>query len=163
MLTTIVKSCLLSLNNTPLSNCREQGYNGAAYMRGNIYGVQACIKESNETAMYVYYMGHQFNMVVQECITDTVEGENAVEILNKVSKFVTASPKRLESFHTFQLSMSEIEDNLNLTLRPLCPTSWVLQKVSLDAFLSNYKKLLDWLYDMSNSTDVDAKLKRQAQ
>ena len=38
-------------------------------------------------------MGHQLNLVVKECITDTVEGENAQEILNKVSKFVTASPK----------------------------------------------------------------------
>ena len=46
---------------------------------------------------------------------DTVEGENALEILNKVSKFVTACPKRLESFHMFQLSMSKTEDNLNFT------------------------------------------------
>ena len=94
-LTTIVKSCLLSLN-LPLSNCRRQAYDGAANMRGNISGVQARIKESNKTAMYVYCMGHQLNLVVQECITNTVERENALQILNKVSKFVTASPKRLE-------------------------------------------------------------------
>ena len=49
-LTTIVKSCLLSLN-IPLSNCHGQAYNGAAYRKGNILGVQARIKESNETAM----------------------------------------------------------------------------------------------------------------
>ena len=66
------------------------------------------------------------NLVVQEYINETVEGENAQEILSKVLKFVTASPKRLESFFTFQLSMSETEDNLNLTLRPLCLTCWVL-------------------------------------
>ena len=100
-------------------------------------------------------------------ITDTVDGENALEILNKKPKFVTASPKRLERFHTFQLSMSETEDNsklsFKLSLGPLCLTRWVLRKASLDAFLSNYKKLLDWLCDMSNSTDVDAKLKCQAQ
>ena len=97
-------------------------------------------------------MGHQLNLVVQECITDTVQEENALQILNKVSKFVTASPKRFESFRMFQLSMSETKDNLNLTLRPLCPIHW---KASLDAFLSNYEKLLDWLYNMSNLTDVD--------
>ena len=159
-LTTIVKSCLLSLN-LPLSNCRGQAYDGAANMRGNISGVQARIKESNKTAVYVYCMGHQLNLVVQECITNTVEGENALEILNKVSKFVTASPKRLESFRAFQLCMSETQDHLNL--RPLCPTRWVLRKASLDAFLSNYQKLLDWLCDMFNSTDEHAKLKSQAQ
>ena len=113
-------------------------------MRGNISGVQARIKESNKTAVYVYCMGHQLNLVVQECITDTVEGENALEILKLVSEYVTASPKRLESFLTFQL-MSETEDNLNLTLRPLCPTRWVLRKASLNAFLS-----LHWLCDMPN-------------
>ena len=99
-LTTIVKFCLLSFN-TPLSNSRRQAYDGAANMSGNICGVQTRIKESNKTALYVYCMGHQLNLVVQECITDTVEGKNALEILNKVSKFVTASPKRLESFRTF--------------------------------------------------------------
>ena len=51
-------------------------------MRENISGVQARIKESNKTAVYVYCMDHQLNLVVQECITDTVEGENAPEILN---------------------------------------------------------------------------------
>ena len=44
-LTTIIKSCPLSLN-LPLSNWRGQAYDGAANMRGNISGVQARIKES---------------------------------------------------------------------------------------------------------------------
>ena len=55
MLTTIVKSCLLSLN-IPLSNCCRQAYNGAANIREDISSVQACIKKSNKT---VDYMGHQ--------------------------------------------------------------------------------------------------------
>ena len=59
--------------------------------------------------------------------------------------------------------MSETEKNLNLTLKPLCLSRWVLQKASPDAFLSNYEKLLIWPCDISNSTDVDAKLKCQAQ
>ena len=37
------------------------------------------------------------------------------------------------------------------------------QKASRDAFLSNDEKLLDWLCGMSSSTDVNAKLKCQAQ
>ena len=37
-LTTIIKSCLLSLN-IPLSNCCRQAYDGAANMRGNISGI----------------------------------------------------------------------------------------------------------------------------
>ena len=59
--------------------------------------------------------------------------------------------------------MSETKDNLNLTLRTLYPICWVLQKVSLDAFLSNYKKLLDCVCNTFNSTDTDAQLKYQAQ
>ena len=59
--------------------------------------------------------------------------------------------------------MPETEDNVNLTLRPLCPTRWVLQKTSLRPFLRNHNKLLDWLCDMSNLTDADAKLKCQVQ
>ena len=98
-----MKSCLLLLN-IPLSNCCGQAYNSAANMRENISGAQACIRESNKTAVYIYCMSHQLNLVVQECITDTVEGENALEILNKVSKFVTASPKRLRSFLRFNLA-----------------------------------------------------------
>ena len=82
-------------------------------MRGNISGIQARIKKSNKAAVYVYCISHQLNLVVQECLADTVEGENALEILKKVSKFVTASPKRLESYLTFQLSMPETKDNLN--------------------------------------------------
>ena len=102
-LTTIVKFCLLS-RNIPLSNCCRQAYNGAANMIRNIHGSQARINKSNKTTMYVYSMGHQFNLVVQECITDAVKGENPLEILNKASKFVTASSKTLESFHCFNLA-----------------------------------------------------------
>ena len=59
----IVKSHLLSLN-IPLSNCHGQAYVGASNKRGNISDVQARIKESNKTAVYVYCMGHQLNLVV---------------------------------------------------------------------------------------------------
>ena len=73
-----------------MSNCRVQAYDGAANMKGNISGVQARIKESNKTAVYVYYLSYLLNLVVQEYFTDTVEGESALEIINKESKFVAA-------------------------------------------------------------------------
>ena len=62
-LTTIVKSCLLSLN-IPLRNCRGQAYDGASNMKGNFGGVQARIKESNKSTVYVYCMGHYLSLLV---------------------------------------------------------------------------------------------------
>ena len=75
-------------------------------------------------------MGHRLNLVVQEYIANTVEGENALEIFNKVSKFVTASLKRLKSFHALQYSMSETQDHLNSLSHPLGPTKGVSRRFS---------------------------------
>ena len=106
-LTTIIKSCLLSPN-LPLSNCCRQAYDGAANTRRSINSVQACIKEFNKTVVYVYCMDHQLNLVVQECITDSVEGENALEIFSKVSNLLLLQ-KRWRTFGRFNLACQKLK------------------------------------------------------
>lgn len=49
-----------------LGKMRGQGYDGAAAMRGQFRGVQACIKEKLPLALYTHCSSHTLNL----CLSD---------------------------------------------------------------------------------------------
>ena len=97
-------------------------------MKGHLNGIQARIKCIVPKKTFVYCMGHQMNLIVQESITIFLEETDVLRVLNAILKFVSNSPKNSYDFN---------KKNNFPTLHPLCPTQQVLQKESVDAFLAN--------------------------
>ena len=51
--------CLLCEHNLSLSNLREQGYDGASNMQGDINCLKTLILKENKLALYVHCFSHQ--------------------------------------------------------------------------------------------------------
>ena len=108
-----------------LSNCRGKAYDGASNMSGKLSGVQARFKEDFPSMLFVHCVGHQLNLVVQDAFKSTKEGIRALGVLESVTNFIKSSTKRLESFSRFKLAE---DHSTTSSLRPLCPTRWVMRR-----------------------------------
>ena len=101
----------------------------------------------------LYVHCHQVNLLVQDSFKATQHGLHALSVLEAVVTFVTASPKRLTSFNSFK---DESELSAACSLRPLCPTRWVMRLPALNAFLEHYVVILDWLESLGRDNEMDA-------
>ena len=72
-----------------LVNCRGQGYNGAAVMSGITSGVLARFKQDFPSMLYIHCLGHQLNLVVQDCFKSCTKGSNSSKILHSSHFIIT--------------------------------------------------------------------------
>ncbi|XP_078489730.1 zinc finger MYM-type protein 1-like [Ciona intestinalis] len=129
-----------------LKNCVGQSYDGAANMRGCISGVQQRMKIIYPKMLYVYCIGHQLNLIVQDALQANCHAKTALSMLTSVVNYIKSSPRRLASFKEF--SLGNETHHTNRSLRPLCPTRWVLRLPSIETFVAEYEIILDWLDDV---------------
>uniref|UniRef100_H2XRJ7 Zinc finger MYM-type protein 1-like n=1 Tax=Ciona intestinalis TaxID=7719 RepID=H2XRJ7_CIOIN len=141
-----------------LSDCRGQGYDGAATMSGMVSGVQARFKQTYPAMLFVHCIGHQLNLAVQDSLKYLRQGTHALSILENTVNFINASPKRLNNFREFKAS----SDATSTSLRPLCPTRWVMRLPAIDAFLKQFSVVLDWLETISSDTTIDPVTRNKA-
>ena len=64
----------------PLSQCRDQAFDGALNMSGIRNGVQALIKEE-EHSLYVHCLAHNLNLCIQSTTKQSVVMRNVMEFL----------------------------------------------------------------------------------
>ena len=135
-----------------ISHCRGQSYDGAANMSGHLNRVQKKFHDKHPSMLFVYSSGHQINLAVQDVFRCTDGGMNSLDVLTAVVNFILSSPKRLGSFQSYALG-----NNCSYvgSLRPLCPTRWVLQYPAIDKFLGNYEIILNWLEEIATSTQSE--------
>ena len=124
-------------------NLRGQCYDGAANMSGIHRGLQRLVLEENRKALYLYCAGHNLNLVLQDACSAINPIAKALEHMNAIINFVRSSPKRLGIFKSFVLE--DPDNNSTMTIRPLCPTRWVMRLPALEAFLENYGSLLNFM------------------
>ena len=139
-----------------IQNCRGQCFDGSSNMSGSIYGLQTLMRGKEERAIYVHCRAHNFNLVAQDSV------ENQIEIRNIVQSFIAfarGSPKRLACFNKFR-NVEDVESGTSL--RPFCPTRWILRKPSIISITSNYSAIINWLEDFENHSDNSAKNKSEA-
>ena len=96
-------------------------------------------------ALYLYCVGHQLNLVCQDSCKDVQFVSPALEHDNGIINYVRGSAKRIDKFKQLVDEMPMSATTSDITLRPLCPTRWLLRLVSLESFLSNYNTLLDFM------------------
>ncbi|KAK5874574.1 hypothetical protein PBY51_019510 [Eleginops maclovinus] len=141
---------LLRLN-LPLSCLRGQSYDGAANMAGGAKGVQAVIKETQPLALYVHCGPHCINLVTQTaCSTSTIMSD-ALDLVHKLGNLYHLSGK----YKTIFKEVAQSEEGSFRTLRPLCPTRWLMRVVAIQAVVDQYEKILVSLEEMaSGSSDT---------
>lgn len=67
-----------------ISNCRGQGYDGAASMSSSRCGVQAVITEHNRKVLYVHCASHCLNLVISHSCKD-IAIKTMISKVNEVS------------------------------------------------------------------------------
>ena len=122
-------------------------------MSGRNNGLQAKVAAENAMALYLYCFGHQLNLVVQDSLVALPEVAIALERMNGVVTFIRNSPNKMGRFkEILEVSKQENEASNfthdNHSIRPLCPTSWVMRLPAVDAFLSHYSSIIDFLVDI---------------
>ena len=165
-LLSLLKSSLTAFN-LPFSGIRGQGYDGASNMSGRNNGLQAKVAAENFMALYLYCFGHQLNLVVQDSLCALPEVAIALERMNGVVTFVRNSPKKMGRFkEILEVSKQENEASNfthdNHSIRPLCPTRWVMRLPAIDAFLSHYSSIIDFLVDIKEDRTEPVKNRGEA-
>lgn len=143
--------------NFPIHYCRGQCFDGAANMSGQISGLQTLMRRQEQRALYVHCRGHNLNLVAQDSIEEHIEMRNIMNLVQNFISFVRGSPKRLNCFNSFKL-----EDGDGTSLRPFCPTRWILRKPSITSITSNYAAVIHFLEDFENHSDNSSKQKSEA-
>ena len=67
-------------------------------MSGVHDSLQAKVRAEYAKALWIYYFGHNLNLVVQESMQSMREMENTLEKPHAVINFIRTSPKRYEVF-----------------------------------------------------------------
>ena len=66
-----------------------------------------------------------------------------MDLVQSFVAFARGSPKRLACFSSFKAPDG-------VSLRPFCPTRWILRKPSITSITSNYSEIIKWLEDFDS-------------
>ncbi|GBM28337.1 hypothetical protein AVEN_229521-1 [Araneus ventricosus] len=94
---------------------RGQGYDNEANMKGKHAGLQAEIRDTNPRAFLITCGSHFLNLVVNDMVKSSLEGDNFFNIVQKLYLFFYSSTFRWAIF------LKHVEQR---TLKPLSNTRW---------------------------------------
>lgn len=120
----------------PIKDCRGQCFGGSSNMSGSLHGLQTLIREVEERAFWTHCRAHNLNLVTQDSVEQQTEIRNVMDLVQSFIAFARGSPKRLGCFNTFRLA--EDADSSGTSLRPFCPTRWILRKPAIISITTNY-------------------------
>ena len=77
-------------------------------------------------------------------------------LVQSLIAFIRDSPKRLSWFYQFHV----VEGNFQLaSLKPFCPTRWIMQLISLEAINRNYLPIILLLQEVEEQVRTDSDVK----
>lgn len=91
-----------------------QSYDGAAVMAGEIGGLQAKVKQSFESAMFVHCMAHRLNLVLAQTVQHIKECKIFFSTLSGLAAFFSKSSKRTRA----------LDEEVHKRLPRVAPTRW---------------------------------------
>jgi len=138
-----------------LNYLRGQGYDGAAAMSGKFNGVQACIRETYKSALYVHCSAHNLNLSVSyACNIASIR--NAMSTIENIYVFLN-TPKRKFEFSNHLNKFKE--DNSCMSqkekLKRLCPTRWSERYDSIDVFYDFQPVIISCFEEMMSSPNTE--------
>lgn len=119
VITAAIKDVLIRCS-LPLSQCREQCYDGASNMMGRLRGVATHIQTEQKAAISIHCLAHCLNLCLQDAAKNSQPIRNALDVTLELAKLIKGSPKRTVIFN-------QCKEDLSVSgtgLKPLCPTRW---------------------------------------
>ncbi|KAI4811394.1 hypothetical protein KUCAC02_014304 [Chaenocephalus aceratus] len=124
-----------------------QTYDGAANISGESKGVQALLREKQPLALYVHCGPHCVNLVTQTACSSSSVVSDALNLVHKLGTLYHQSGK----YDTIFKEIAQSEAGSLITLKPLCPTRWLVRLVAIQAVVGKYEKVLLSLEEMAAS------------
>ena len=122
-------------NNLDISMCREQGYDNASNMKGDIKGAQARIKEVNKRALYSPCGTHSLNLAGAHSVKSSVEMKSFFGNVEKLYMLLHSLARRWEV----------LKELANVSLHALSDTRWSARLDSLRPLVKRPREICDVL------------------
>lgn len=130
-----------------------QSFDGAASMRGTYNGLQAFIREQNQSAVYVWCYAHRFSLVVVDAVSSCLEARELFGNLELLFDFIGSSKKRIGLYSNFQ--KNRYPGNPQRRLKRVTTTRWSSHSSALQTVLDTFDALIDTLDDLQNDSTTD--------
>lgn len=150
----LVNAFLQKLDEVGLSitNCRGQGYDNGANMRGCNKGVQSRILRMNNRALFVPCGCHSLNLLLGDMAKSSVIAKSFFGIVQQIYVLFSASVQR------WQILKQHVK---NLTVKPLSDTRWECKVDSVKAIRYQIGDIYDALVEVSETAN-DEKCRTEA-
>ncbi|KOC63383.1 Zinc finger MYM-type protein 1, partial [Habropoda laboriosa] len=132
-----------------ISDCRGQGYDNGANMRGIYQGVQANILRVNPKALYVPCGSHNLNLLLGDIAKSSTQALHFFGVLQKIYTIFAASTSR------WDVLKKHVE---KITPKPLSETRWECRFDSVKAIRFQVRQFRNALIEIGNNAS-DNKLK----
>jgi hypothetical protein len=142
-------NAILTDEGLKLSDCRGQGYDNGANMKGTYHGVQANILRENKKAFYVSCASHNLNLVLGDIAKSSSKAVHFFGTLQKIYTTFAGSTSRWSILKQYVTS---------LTPKPLSETRWECRIDSVKAIRFQIPNFRDALNALANH---DNKLKAE--
>ena len=131
----------------PVEQMRGQTYDGASNMSGKHRGCQALVKVRQPLALYVHCGAHCINLVSQATCDSVPLIRDCLAIVQELGALFSASSNLRTLF-------SQISQDAGLhpkTIKPLCPTRWLVRVKAIETLLSQYGQIMESVDNISKS------------
>lgn len=128
--------------NISLEDCRGQGYDNGANMKGEKSGVQKRILNLNPLAFFVPCGCHSLNLVVGDAAASCAQAKTFFGTLQRVYTLFAGSSERWRILKT----------QVDLTVKPLSETRWECRVESVKAVKYQLKEVCAALEDLAEKT-----------
>lgn len=135
-----------------INNCRGQGYDNGANMKGKREGVQAHVLRLNSQAYFMPCGCHSLNLTLGDMAKCCPKAMSLFGIAQRLYTIFAGSTKRWE------ILKAKVP---YLTLKPLSETRWECRVESIKAIRYQTSEIIDALLDVSTESN-DPKIKSEA-
>ena len=124
-----------------IQNCRGQGYDNGANMKGKNKGVQARILAINSRASFVPSGCHSLNLVISDAASSSINSISLFGVIQRLYVLFSAS------VHRWKILTTHV---IELTFKPLCSTRWESRINSVKAVRYQLPELYDTLMEFAS-------------
>ncbi|CAK1597573.1 unnamed protein product [Parnassius mnemosyne] len=128
-----------------LLNCRGQGYDNGANMRGEKSGVQKRILEINPLAYFLPCGSHSWNLILGDAASSCVQAKSFFGLLHSTRLYILLAG----SSQRWAILNAHVK---SLSLKPLSETRWECRVASVKAVKYQISDICDALKDLAENT-----------
>ena len=105
---------------------------------GKHSGAQALIKQEQPLALYVHCGAHCTNLITQKACLASVLTRDSLDWVHQLGVLLSQSGK----FKAIHAAIAQAENTSFTTIKPLCPTRWIVRNKAITAVLFSVLDLM---------------------